>query len=465
MPPFGKSDILLTTKPTYIYAATIKIIAMTKQKTLTPILSILLTLSSAFGWGQTTNDQHLEANNLQEGTYHGYYNENDEDEKVRYKLDPVYPTVSKIQKENGKVSSFVFDCGLSYRNRTMRPIGSGEAITSWDERVVICNGDIYVLSADPYYTNDFSIERWYTKGRLKLTKSFKIESEYKAGTLAPPLSLEEVKEYIAPSIEARRAVDNAKQADLNAQYAAHRKEYSLEGKEVVKIEFVNFEVPNKFGHFRGFTFDVKATLKDGTTISTDGEGYRDDYHITYSAENYQSRGYEGMVLETGFVDSDVITVTVTSKYDDNLSISKDVTLKYNEDIPYYQNGTTSTFGDGGDADNYRFEVKQVKHAKTGEDLLKIKITNVSKGAVLGEFKMGIDQTLSFSCKGGNGSEHHDHWGVGNGGNGGNITVIKDPNVKYFNFNYSNQGGDGGPAFNAVPGRDGQFKEETRTLNL
>ena len=69
--------------------------------------------------------------------------------------------------------------------------------------------------------------------------------------------------------------------------------------------------------------------------------------------------------------------------------------------------------------------------------------------------------------GGNGGDNATHLnaGIGNGGNGGNITVIKDPNVEYFNFDYSNLGGSPGPNYSAIRGRDGSYREEKRTVNL
>jgi len=443
---------------------------MKKRNNFALFIGVGLMLSSFSAEAQSHMDQYEQAESLKEGTYYGYYDENRKGcSDTRYKLDAVKPTVSNIQKEGGKVQSFVFDCGLSYSNETLTLSGpNSDAKTAWDEKVVIYNGDIYVLSADPYYNSDFCISRWYTKGKVGLGKAFKIAAAYEDGTLAPPVTVDELKNYLAPLIAARKAVDDAKQEERNAELAAHKAKYSIEGKEVKGIEFVNFTVPDKFGHFRGFTFHIKATLKDGTTISTEdaANSYWSDYTITYSVPNYLSRGIDGEILQSGFVDKDVITVTVACANDPSIKISKDVVLKYNEDVSFsYRNGTTSTWGNGGNAQNYRFEVKQVKHAQTGEDLLKIRITNVSESEVVSEFKMGVDQTLHFSCNGGNGSEYHESFGVGNGGNGGNITVIKDPSVKFFNFDYSNLGGNPGPSYNAVRGRDGSYREETRAINL
>ena len=260
---------------------------------------------------------------------------------------------------------------------------------------------------------------------------------------------------------AEKAAEEAKKAE-----EARKKKYSLEGKEVVKIEIINLNVPQKFGHFRGFTFNMKATLKDGTTISTEkfDEGYISDYEIKYTPNTYAAEMFENK-LESGFVDGDIIKVEVSCKSNPTLTVSETVTLKYNEDVSFdYRNGMTYNFGNGGNAMNYRFEVKQVKHAVTGADILSIRIYNITEGKLVSEFKMGIDQTLHFKCNGGNGGDEHTT-GIGNGGNGGNITLVKDPSVKYFNFDYSNLGGNPGKSYSAVRGRDGSFKEESRKVNF
>lgn len=258
----------------------------------------------------------------------------------------------------------------------------------------------------------------------------------------------------------------ANQDSIRKVKAAERLgKYGLADKKVKSIEIVNLKVPEKFGHFRSFNYGLKATLKDGTEIPTGGyntKGYRSDYTVSYSPSNYN-----GGDVKSGFIEGDKITIKAKLKYDPSITAEKDVVLKYNEDITFgYSNGKTSNFGNGGHANTYRFEVKQVKHAVTGKDILKIRIINVTDGSkIKSEFKMGVDQSLHFYCNGGKGGKSNDQWGIGNGGNGGNIIVVKDPSVKYFNFDYHNNGGAAGPNYSARRGRDGSYKEEVRAVNF
>ncbi len=253
----------------------------------------------------------------------------------------------------------------------------------------------------------------------------------------------------------------AEENDLTEQ--KKRDQYSIEGKSVASLEVVNLVVPEKFGHYRNFSFDIKAILNDGTEITTgDGNGYISDYEISYGDINYVGYQVEGEII-----DADKITISVVSKYNSSLKTTKDVIIKYNENLKFSWNGTSWSRSEGENASSYKIEIKQTTHKITSEDLLMYRITNINTGSLIAEFKIGIDHTVLFYCKGGNGGVE-DYVG-NNGGDGGNITVIKDPNVKYYNLSYENHGGNGGDGeYNnkdGKDGRDGSFKEETRPVKF
>ena len=258
----------------------------------------------------------------------------------------------------------------------------------------------------------------------------------------------------------------AQKAEREKKAAERKAKYGLEGKEVSKIEIINFVVPDMFGHYSaGPSFDMKATLKDGSVISTEGseEGFISDYVITYDEPNYTYGK-----LEKGFVADDKLTITVKLASDDSKVATKYVTIKYNQDITNKWNGTSWSRSAGENAMNYKIEVKAIKHAVDGSDLRQIRITNVSQGGTLvDEYKINADQTLHFFCNGGNGGS--DDGRGSNGGDGGNLTVIKDPNVKFFNLDYSNNGGRGGKgssaSYDGRDGRDGVYREEVRAVKF
>ena len=240
------------------------------------------------------------------------------------------------------------------------------------------------------------------------------------------------------------------------------KQFSIKGKDVAKLEIINIEVPEKFGHFRSFKFSIKATLKDGSILSTDKGGFRSDYDITFTGGDYSEDKVKGV-----FAKDDKITITAVSKYDPKVKASADAVLLYNEDISFNYNGMSWSRAAGEAANSFKIEVKQMKHKVNASDLVAVRITNLSTGKMVSEFKMKSEQVLHFSCKGGSGGSDN---GRGNdGATGGNITVIKDPGVKTFNLDYNNRGGKGGRGSNSTldgrTGRDGTFKEEVSAVNF
>ncbi|MBI3134712.1 MAG: hypothetical protein HYZ14_08580 [Bacteroidetes bacterium] len=240
------------------------------------------------------------------------------------------------------------------------------------------------------------------------------------------------------------------------------KKFSIKDKEVSKLEIVNIVIPEKFGHYVGFTYDIKATLKDGSVLSTDNGGFRSDYEITYVGGEYTDGKIQGT-----FIKDDKITITVVSKFNPADKVTADVVVLYNQDISFNYTATGWSRSAGESANNFKIEVKQVKHKVNGTLLNAVRITNVTTGTVVAQFKIGVDQTLHFYCNGGYGGSD-DGYGK-DGGNGGNLTVIKDPSVKTFNLDYSNRGGKAGKgttsSYDGRAGRDGEYIQESAAVTF
>lgn len=293
----------------------------------------------------------------------------------------------------------------------------------------------------------------------------------------PKSVIKEIKEYRAWAKEkgaaAKEEYAAKSAAEAEAKEAERKKKYGLAERDVVKIEFVNFKVPEIFGHWSGgglsgqlngrnMSFDLKATLKDGSTISTEqpNTGYLSDYRITYD-----EKAWKYGQLETGWSDDDVLTITATCISNPSLTITKDIPIKYNQNIAYLRNGLRYGEDPGGPADNFKLEVKQVKHRKTGAPLLQYRLTNTSTGAVVDEAKIDPNYTLVLKCNGASGGV--DNGTPQRGGNGGHILLVKDPSVEKIDFDYSNLGGEGGTGrYNSAPnGRTGTFKEKVQAVNF
>lgn len=240
------------------------------------------------------------------------------------------------------------------------------------------------------------------------------------------------------------------------------KKYSIKNKTVSKLEIINIELPEKLGHYATFSFDVKATLSDGTTLSTDNGGFWSDYKIEYVGAEFTENKIQGK-----FIKDDKIIITATSVFDSNIKATAEVVMLYNQDITFNYTATGWSRSAGENANNFKIEVKQVKHKVNGSLLNAVQITNLTTGVVVAQFKLGVDQTLYFTCNGGYGGSD-DGYGK-DGGDGGSITVIKDPTVKSFKLVHSNRGGKAGKgsttSYDGRAGRDGDFNEQVATVTL
>lgn len=279
--------------------------------------------------------------------------------------------------------------------------------------------------------------------------------------------------------EARAYIEASKvnqQADLEL-YAANAKansdkafeekkaKLSIEGKKVSKIEVTDIKAQYGFGYYRPFSFQIKATLADGRTISTKDGGFWEDYTITYLNGDVKSKTIE----DTQFITGDKIVIEVKSKFDEKIIATGDVIMNYSETLT--MNFNSNNWGKSGSS--LKIEAKQRKHAVTGKDVIMIKVTDLSGYAKPKYMIIDADQSLNVYTKGHNGYKTvgtGNETGPGqNAGNGGNITVYKDPSVTNFNIEYTMNGGIGGAGTYGYnrgrDGRDGVYKEEVRAVNF
>jgi hypothetical protein len=283
------------------------------------------------------------------------------------------------------------------------------------------------------------------------------------------------KERIGSRLVAAKAFQKAdleeytkNQAAAEAAALAERKaKYSIEGKNVASIKVVDLKVPEKFGHYRSFSYDIEATLKDGTKISTADNGFRSDYKINLIGADLEE--YTGKI-KPKFIDNDKIVISVQSKYQPSIKTTKDVVLKYNEPLRF--DWGAREWGKNGE--NLRMKVKAVKHKVTGEDLLQVSLYNLTRSEHLAEFKIQRDVAINILLNGQPGYTYDSYFandsGVpGNGGNGGNLELIKDPNVDLMNLNFQTNGGAGGQGpplgNNGRNGRDGKLIEKVTSVSF
>lgn len=262
--------------------------------------------------------------------------------------------------------------------------------------------------------------------------------------------------YTNGLINADVAAANKERARIAAEKAAARKaKYGLHDKDVKSIEVIA-DVPSKFGYYIPFSYKVVATLKNGTKISTaNGEGFLDDYIITAPKRDFNG------AIETGFLDSDEIVITAKLKKNPSISHTEKVSIPFNSPLKFefYGKGWYHKRGDNGY--DVTLKIKQENHSVTGKPVLRVRLESNASYASLREFSISPDQSIIVDCHGGDGGNEEGHF---NGGNGGNIRVIKDPSVENFYVDYNVNGGAKG-GYNASAGRDGRYTVTEQKVNF
>ncbi len=246
-----------------------------------------------------------------------------------------------------------------------------------------------------------------------------------------------------------------------------RAKYGIKGKDVVSLA-IEPSATNKVFQGQSFNFDIIATLKDGSKLST-RQGFKDEYDIQVEGlELVKHKDVDGS--ETSWYEiakkyipkNDKIKITVKSKFHPNV---KPVEFSQNVD---YEN-CDWIFADNGDqasnasyrksAGSYRVEVKSSKDLNTGAECYEYKV--YARNEFVAHFKQVKTKPITVNAKGGKGEKPN--FGTQNGGNGGSITLIKDPSAKECKIIYNIQGGQ---AFSAAHqnGAPGTYNEMEQKLN-
>ncbi|MBU3659128.1 MAG: hypothetical protein FGM14_04615 [Flavobacteriales bacterium] len=246
-----------------------------------------------------------------------------------------------------------------------------------------------------------------------------------------------------------------------------RAKFGIKGKEVVSLS-IEPSSTNKVFQGQTFNFDIIATLKDGTKLST-RQGFKDEYDIQVEGlELVKHTDVDGTVsiwydiAKKYIPKNDQLRIIVKSKFHPNLKAAE-----YTQKIDY--ENCEWVFSDNGDqssnaayrksAGTFRVEVKSSKDLNTGKDCFEYKVYNNNE--IAAHFKQVKTKPISVSANGGRGAKPN--FGNQNGGNGGNITLVKDPSAKDCKIIFSVSGGQ---AYSAAyqNGATGSFNEIEQKVN-
>lgn len=315
----------------------------------------------------------------------------------------------------------------------------------------------------PYYYSQGGVGRLYLNGNtvVRYSKSqssdevildqLLIAKSNQKGLMA------EIAAYERWALAAVEADENAGDADRKAkreaEAAARLAKYGLEGKSVKSIE-IKPNVPDVFGHYVSYGYDIIATLADGTKISTADGGYISDYEVTKSSGTYNK-------FENGFLSSDELVITAKVKSKPSVTATEKIAIPYNQNVQFLLFGRGWHHREGDNGSNTEVYIKQENHSVTGKPVLRVRIKSTAAHAPLSEFSISPNNTIVIDTHGGEGGNDG---GSFRGGHGGNITVYKDPSVDNFKLDHNTRGGQGGTSY-ANDGRDGEYKVITQPVSF
>lgn len=308
-----------------------------------------------------------------------------------------------------------------------------------------------------------------------------------------------IEDYIAATYKNQTNARANVKEERAAQVEIDRKNNSLQGKEVAKIEIQFVSQPTQVAHFSPVIFyGVVATLKDGTVLKTSGLGGKlpwDDFKISHEG---CSNTIDEIRVDNDAtnIPNDKVVLNVASIYHPTLKVSKalnttnDVAVQISRSgfrgIDRHDHVVVLQGVDGqnaGDGEHLVVKVVTVKHKQTGEPLNKIEIFSTSKNMVVTRLKLTPSTELIVNANGGKGMDGSKGYASkttggngGHGGNGGNVTIIKDPSVGNCIITVNNaggKGGSGGPTNSpnglkgntGNTGSDGNTSTQTKSITL
>lgn len=277
--------------------------------------------------------------------------------------------------------------------------------------------------------------------------------------------------------QSTRGEIKAKQAELAKADAVKN---TIRDKKLQSIEIVTTDVPGAMGMQSIVKFGIKATGADGTEYKTPNIGGKTPW------DDFEVSSHEGVFSDEAITVKDdgtqllsgELTFTVTSKSTPAVKASKSLPLNFN--FPNWYINVNGLWGmEVKERPNYAMnglkatdlDVKVIKaKLKSGQEVYKIEATDKAHIRPTYKFIVSTSTALTISALGGNGQHGWDtktdknpkKAGDGsNGGDGGNITITKDPSASDFNVTVNNNGGIGGDAgvgynsfYHGNRGRDG-----------
>jgi hypothetical protein len=375
------------------------------------------------------------------------------------------------RNEEGKIIEFKFSGKGGYKGVFKANEAAYPTYYKSDLGIMVFNGE-YAMFVKSYTTSAKMVEEKFQNdcnGTTIWHKDAKVLKSVTSDAFKKMLS-----DYFNDSDKKVAEVRAQEKEAAEKLEAENRAKYTTKGKDVVSISIKATSQKVKQGS--DVFFDIIIKLKDGSELSTDKGAYFDEFDIKVEGlpETYKNQFLMDLKVREGgkikipmevAVSGDQVVVNISSKYHPTLKATHKFVLDY--DHPVYMNydGTSqSTARHMVNAGGLRIEIKLVKHGVTKENILEYKVFSKESGNLLQHFKVLETTAVNASLKGARGWNSDPKYNITarDGGPGGDVKIIVDPNVKSYNLNIVNRGGSGEGL--AQSGRDGKVEKVIQKLS-
>lgn len=272
--------------------------------------------------------------------------------------------------------------------------------------------------------------------------------------------------------EAKKGQSSAKQnliADIEKQKEADALKNSIKGKKIVKLKINWLTKESETGLESKIDYGIIATDDKGNEYKTNTLGGKmpwEDFEITCKGAE---PGDEFLMVPNTIrnVENNLVKLTVKSKHHPALVIIENIKLSYATPVKIRYTGKDCASSSSSQAGSGNRGVSlTIFVTESADKMINLVEIKDAMGASLHKIKVQKGVNVIVHNYGGNGCSGSGKKAPGNGGDGGDIKIIKTPGVSTDFIQINNSGGKSGSGCcGAKSGLQGNLSESTQSINL
>ncbi|MDX2173567.1 MAG: hypothetical protein SFY56_10620 [Bacteroidota bacterium] len=273
--------------------------------------------------------------------------------------------------------------------------------------------------------------------------------------------------------EAKKGQSTAKQnlkADIEKQKEAEALKNSIKGKKIVKLDIDWLTKESETGLESKINYGIVATDDKGNEFKTNTLGGKMPWEDFDIACKGAEPGDEFLMVPNTIrnVENNLVKLTIKSKHHPNLMTTENIKLSYATPVKVRYVGYDCSSGSSSSqaASGNRGVSLTIYVTESTDKMLNLLEVKDGTGASLQKIKVQKGVNVIVHNYGGNGCSGSSKKSPGNGGDGGNVKIIKSPGVSSDFIQINNSGGKSGSGCcGAKSGLQGNIEENTQTVNL